>query len=63
MDCYVGRSRATAACSLRVTLAVFIFAFVLILFFVVILFVFFWLFSNEDIGSDRAIRSSKSRYS
>jgi hypothetical protein len=56
MNSYVGRSRATAVCSLRVTFAVFIFAFVLIFFFVVILFVFFWLFPKKDIGSRRALR-------
>jgi hypothetical protein len=56
MDCYVGRSHAAAACSLRVTFAVFIFAFVLILFFVAIFFVLFWLFPKKDIGSRRAIR-------
>jgi len=46
----------TGASSLRVTFAVFFFAFVFMLFFVVILFVFFWLFSNEDVGSYQAIR-------
>lgn len=46
----------TGKSSLRVTFAVFFFAFVLMLFFVVILFVFFWLFSNEDVGSYQAVR-------
>jgi hypothetical protein len=57
MDCYVGRSRATAACSLRVTFAVFIFAFVLMLFFVVFLFFLVWLLAKKNIGRHRLIRS------
>jgi hypothetical protein len=56
MNCYVGRSLAAPTSSLRVTFAVFFFAFVLILFFVAILFVFFRLFSNVDVRADRATR-------